>query len=389
MSASFDRTTFEIAASTGAYTVTIETGMVSGPPSGELRSMLSAASVIADRFFFEPGLPSFAASHPIWIEATEYEKSLDRAPALIERMRAAGANRSTPLVAVGGGVIQDISAFVASVYMRGLSWSYVPTTVLAMVDSCIGGKSSINVGPYKNLVGTFHPPEHIYIDPALAESLPRDQFASGLIEAAKICFCRGEDAFNSYLACGPAVDMPTSQLRKLVETSLLAKKHFIEIDEFDKKERLLLNFGHTFGHAIEGASNYGIPHGIAVGIGILCSLAFQRGRGVRFDGVPRVTLFEASDKKHSADRYTLILVNGSGEVQLERMDRTPKLQAALRSAIATTLESYTLGSSIPIFLRTGAYHWATRSACSLPVGTSCICSNRAAAGSPACRSCTR
>ena len=371
MSASSERTRFDIASSTGSYTVTIQCGLMSGPASGDLSTSIAAACVVADRFFTDAGLPSLAASSPIWIEATEYEKSLDRAPALIEQMRASGTTRSTPLIAVGGGVIQDISAFVASVYMRGLSWSYVPTTVLAMVDSCIGGKSSINVGPYKNLVGTFHPPQHIYIDPVLAETLPRDQFASGLIEAAKICFCRGESAFSSYLACGPSVDMPTAQLEQVIRTSLLAKKYFIEIDEFDKKERLLLNFGHTFGHAIEGASNYGIPHGIAVGIGILCSLAFQRARGVRFEGVPRVALFQqhlaamvnklpvlreqlakldlaevlerfASDKKHSAASYTLILVDGSGEVQLERMERTPELQAAVRRAIETTLESYTL-----------------------------------------------
>ncbi len=203
-------------------------------------------------------------------------------------MRRDGANRSTHLVAVGGGVIQDISAFVASVYMRGLAWSYVPTTVLAMVDSCIGGKSSINVGPYKNLVGTFHPPQHIYVDPAYAETLPRDQFASGLIEAAKICFCRGGAAFEGYLSHEPSTTMSTDALEGVILESLHAKKHFIEIDEFDKKERLLLNFGHTFGHALEGASHYGIPHGIGVGLGILCSLAFQRRRGVAYAGAPVV-----------------------------------------------------------------------------------------------------
>ncbi len=369
MSASSERTEFNIESSTGAYSVTIQSGLMSGAASGELSKLFATGSVIADKFFANPGLAGLADSQPIWIEATEYEKSLDRTPGVIEQMRAAGANRSTQLIAIGGGVIQDISAFVASVYMRGLSWSYVPTTVLAMVDSCIGGKSSINVGPYKNLVGTFHPPQHIYIDPAVAETLPRDQFASGLIEAAKICFCRGEAAFSSYLDCSPSVDMPTAQLERVIQASLLAKKHFIEIDEFDKKERLLLNFGHTFGHAIEGASDYGIPHGIAVGVGILCSLAFQRARGIDFATVPRVALFEqhlaamvnklpslreqlakldlaevlerfASDKKHSGTNYTLILVNSQGEVQLERMERTPELRAAVRRAIESTLESY-------------------------------------------------
>ena len=370
MSASSERTEFEISSSAGSYTVTIQAGLMTGS-TGQGPDVSSSASVIADKFFVDHDLPSLREARPIWIEATEYEKSLERTPGVIEQMRASGVNRSSPLVAVGGGVIQDISAFVASVYMRGLSWSYVPTTVLAMVDSCIGGKSSINVGPYKNLVGTFHPPRHIYIDPALAESLPRDQFASGLIEAAKICFCRGEAAFESYLACGPSVDMPTGRLEQVIQTSLLAKKYFIEIDEFDKKERLLLNFGHTFGHAIEGASNYGIPHGIAVGIGILCSFAFQRGRGVDFSGVHRVALFKehldsmvstmpglreqvaaldlgevlerfASDKKHSTDNYTLILVGSQGDVRLERIARTQELQAAVRQAIETTLESYSL-----------------------------------------------
>lgn len=368
MSASSERSEFAISSSTGSYTVMIQTGLVSGS-AGHEPGISASGSVIADRYFHDHDLAALREAHPIWIEATEREKSLERTPGVIEQMRASGANRSTPLVAVGGGVIQDIAAFVASVYMRGLSWSYAPTTVLAMVDSCIGGKSSINVGPYKNLVGTFHPPQHIYIDPGLAQTLPRDQFASGLIEAAKICFCRGEADFQAYLACGPTVDMPADRLERLIRTSLLAKKYFIEIDEFDKKERLLLNFGHTFGHAIEGASNYGIPHGIAVGVGILCSLAFQRARGIDFSAVTRVALFEehlnslvstmpglreqlasldlaevlerfASDKKHSAANYTLILVDGQGEVQLERIPRTS--DAEVRHAIETTLESYSL-----------------------------------------------
>jgi 3-dehydroquinate synthase len=171
---------FSISSSTGSYDVAVRQGLFA-----EMIDHLQRPTYIADAFFESRFTPDHT---PIFLEATETEKSLDRAPALIETMRSRGANRGTLLVAIGGGVIQDIAAFAASVYMRGLSWSYIPTTVLAMVDSCIGGKSSINVGPYKNLVGTFHPPSHIYIDPSLAETLPRDQFASGLIEAAKICF---------------------------------------------------------------------------------------------------------------------------------------------------------------------------------------------------------
>ncbi|WP_213805856.1 3-dehydroquinate synthase [Granulicella sp. dw_53] len=356
---------FSVASSTGSYQVTI-----AADSFASTLASLESPHLIADEFF-RLNLPNLAHP-PILLEATEQAKSLDRSPALIEALRIAGANRNSQLVALGGGVIQDISAFIASIYMRGLSWTYIPTTVLAMVDSCIGGKSSINVGPYKNLVGTFHPPQTILIDPTLARTLPPEQFASGLIEAAKICFCRGPESFSSYLASNPSPNMPTSALEQVTLSSLLAKKHFIEIDEFDRNERLLLNFGHTFGHALEGASHYAIPHGIAVGLGILCASAFQRNRGINLASIPKVQQLEshlttliqtlpnlpthlrdldldldevlqrlASDKKHSTTQYTLILLNASGDVSLERINRTPQLEADLRQAIAATIDTHT------------------------------------------------
>jgi len=347
----------------GSYEVHVATGNFA-----EKLSRIEDVHILADAFF----RPHFAnhPAQPIFIEATEHAKSLDQIPALIEQLRANGANRQTHLVVIGGGVLQDIATFVASVYMRGIAWSYDPTTVLAMVDSCIGGKSSINVGPYKNLIGTFHTPNPILIDPTLAETLPRDQFASGLIEAAKITFCRGPEAFAAHLATNPSTSMTTASLEALVINSLQSKKHFIEIDEFDKKERLLLNFGHTFGHAIEGASHYGIPHGIAVGLGIVCSFNFQRSRNVDYTNAPIVAQFEqhlddmirelpalatelrklqlpdilnrfASDKKHTSAAYTLILAAQSGSVVLEQIPRSTQLDRDLERAIASTIDTYT------------------------------------------------
>ena len=267
---------FSVTCSTGSYDVTVAAGLFAQAAEWPANSILLADEFLASQ------LPTLPRS-PILIPALESNKSLEQLPPLIEQLRRAGVDRGTTLIAVGGGIIQDIAAFAASVYMRGLDWIYVPTTVLAMVDSCIGGKSSINVGPYKNLVGTFHPPQHIRIDPLLASTLPPEQFAGGLVEAAKICFCRGPQSFARYLSQTPAPLMSPAALEQVILESLQAKKHFIEIDEFDKKERLLLNFGHTFGHALEGASNYGIPHGIAVALGILCSFAFQRQRGIQTD----------------------------------------------------------------------------------------------------------
>jgi 3-dehydroquinate synthase len=353
---------FSIQSSTGSYSVTVEACAWS-----RWAAERATATAIADEFF-RATYPA-SASKPVFVEAVETNKALEASPALIEQMRRGGANRSTELLAVGGGIIQDLSAFVASVYMRGLRWSYVPTTVLAMVDSCIGGKSSINVGPYKNLVGTFHSPEAVLIDPEFIRTLPVDQRASGLIEAVKICYCRSEEAFAKHLSYAPSVHMQADALEGLIVNSLLSKKWFIEIDEFDKKERLLLNFGHTFGHAMEGASHFGIAHGIAVGLGIECAIAFQQASGVDYVSIPRVAQLQqhlreliasdasvadqlrklpvddvmerfGSDKKHGSDFYTLILIAPEGNVVLQRLPRTEETLRRVRDAIKTTIEAY-------------------------------------------------
>lgn len=363
MSASSDlASSFEITSSTGRYMVEIETGSF----DRNLQRFPNAI-VVADQFF----APRMARTgvNALFVEATETNKSLGASPAIIENIRKSGANRQTELVAVGGGIIQDLSAFIASVYMRGLTWSYVPTTVLAMVDSCIGGKSSINVGPYKNLVGTIHPPQRVLLDPSLAQTLPDDQKASGLIEAAKICFCRGAESFARHVSYAPSVHMDTGALERLIVNSLQAKKWFIEVDEFDKKERLLLNLGHTFGHAIEGASHFAVSHGIAVGLGILCALEFARLQGVNYVGVAQVRSLEdhlhamisevpelpkplssmdvndvierfGSDKKHGPGHFTLILIEPNGAVVLRKMERSSRVVSDVERAINVVVTRY-------------------------------------------------
>ena len=360
---------FDISASTGSYSVQIESGTFASRLAERQQDV-----VIADRFYHDILPPLVTSSRAVlYYKASESIKSLDAAPDLIERLRRSGANRQTQFIAIGGGVIQDLTAFAASIYMRGVQWIYIPTTILGMVDSCIGGKSSINVGPYKNLVGTFHPPLSVFIDPALARTLPFDQQASGIIEAAKICFCRSPESFRSYLDCNPHPGMETASLANLISHSLRAKKWFIEIDEFDQNERLLLNFGHTFGHAIEGASNYGISHGIAVGLGILCALAFVRQSSGNssdpYSEAPAVheledhlhTIFRSvpnlsselaglslndvmerfeSDKKHKQDSYVLILVNLDGKVVLKKIQKSTESARRIRNAIESIVGIY-------------------------------------------------
>ena len=359
---------FNICSSNGSYPVHIQEGSLAALLTSCQQDIIVADDYFASNLFLNSDL----ARAVLLFKATEKTKSLNFAPILIEQLRRAGATRQTRLVAIGGGVIQDLTAFAASIYMRGVSWIFIPTTILAMVDSCIGGKSAINVGPYKNLVGNFHPPAAVFVDPVLAVTLPLDQQASGIIEAAKICFCRGPEAFHRYLAFGPTPGMETVKLTSLISHSLQAKKWFIEIDEFDSKERLLLNFGHTFGHAIEGASDYTISHGLAVGLGMLCAFEFVRQSVTNEDPYSRspmvrdleehlaallhsvfalperlasLSLEDAlerfeSDKKHNAENYVLILAKPSGQVAIQRIPKSPETRERVRTSIKKVMESY-------------------------------------------------
>ena len=353
---------FEIQSSTGSYRVTIENGLFQKVVDSAAQK--TGLIFIADEYF----LPVFqkAGVDAITLASAETTKSLDAMPAIITEMRRRGANRQTELLAIGGGIVQDVAAFVASVFMRGIAWKYVPTTVLAMADSCIGGKSSINVGPYKNLVGTFHPPLEILIDPLLTDSLTPEQRSAGLIEAAKICYCRGEREFADYLAFEAGPHMPGEALEPLLTTSLMSKKWFIETDEFDQAERLLLNFGHTFGHAIEGAAHFRISHGIAVAVGILCALEYRKAAGD--PDTPRVIALEThmhhlasaspglkaelealsvtdiverfqADKKHNATHYTLILPSAEGNIALTRHEKSDPVRQRIGAAVTAAIGS--------------------------------------------------
>jgi 3-dehydroquinate synthase len=351
---------FEIKSDGGSYTVAIERGALAAR-GHELRAGL----VIADEYFAQAlralDIPA------ICLPGTETTKSLDEIGGVIVQMRQLGATRGTHLWAIGGGAIQDAACFIASIYMRGIDWTYLPTTLLGMVDSCIGGKSSINVGQYKNIVGTYHAPRTVLIDPALIETLPAEQQVAGLIEAAKICFCRGPDIFSAYLSHDPSHGRPPAAFEPVIALSLGAKKWFIEIDEFDRAERLLLNLGHTFGHALEGASGYRLSHGVAVGVGILCAQALStallgsapggstadfgqhvRGLLAQVPDLPKIlrdinapaTLDRIkADKKHETAHYRFVTFDSGGAVQLIRLPRTEATDTAVTAALRETLES--------------------------------------------------
>lgn len=214
------------------------------------------------------------------IEAVEENKTIETALGICEKMTAIPAKRNATLISIGGGIIQDITGFAANILYRGIRWIFVPTTLLAQCDSCIGGKTSLNYHCYKNLLGTFYPPDEIYICPRFVNTLTQADFESGMGEVIKFNLMRGREGFAHITdQMTQLMERDGDAIENVIRYSLSFKKPFIERDEFDRGERLKLNFAHTFGHAVETVTQYKIPHGTAVAIGMIManSIAVKRG----------------------------------------------------------------------------------------------------------------
>ncbi len=196
------------------------------------------------------------------IDATEKTKSYDYLPIVMDKILSKSFTRKNKLTAIGGGITQDIVSFISSILFRGVDWIFLPTTLLAQGDSCIGGKTSINYRNYKNQLGNFNPPNKIIICNEFLDSLNTEDIQSGLGEMLHFYLVSGQDDFNFYK------DNYLTSKQSVIKRCLEIKKGFVERDEFDKGERLLLNYGHTFGHAIESIIEYKYPHGICVCFGM-------------------------------------------------------------------------------------------------------------------------
>jgi 3-dehydroquinate synthase len=214
----------------------------------------------------------------LFVEAREINKNLRLIEDIMVELSTKGMTKNDELVVIGGGFLQDIGTLVASLYMRGVKWKYVPTTLAAMGDSCIGGKSSINAGEVKNLVGNFYPPKAVFIDPLFVTTLPELEIVAGISEIMKICFARSKDHFVecTKILSNWQAHQDKNSLSDLIQLSLNCKRYFVVEDEFDTGLRKLLNFGHSFGHALEAATNFSIPHGVAVLIGMIAACNHPR-----------------------------------------------------------------------------------------------------------------
>ncbi len=291
------------------------------------------------------------------VEAAEANKTLGFCEKTIRELIKRNIKKNNARVAIGGGIIQDITAFISCILFRGIEWFFFPTTLLGQGDSCIGSKSSINVGDYKNQLGTFYPPSRIFIDTAFLKTLPVGEIKSGIGEMLHFYFIAGSEEAENICNDYEQLFEDRSLLKRYIRASLEIKKKVIEIDEYDRNERNLFNYGHTFGHAIEAVSAYGVPHGQAVTMGMdianFVSLKLGSLDGKNFDRMHRVLVknmpafqlkedriddyFKAlsKDKKNIGGRLGCILTSGPGKMRKEQLD----LDDGLKGMILSYFES--------------------------------------------------
>ena len=217
----------------------------------------------------------------IIFQVSEDEKNLDGVQKIYDEIIKLSPKKNLEIISIGGGIIQDISGFVASTLYRGVKWTFIPTTLLAQDDSCIGAKTSLNYKNYKNLIGTFYPPAEIYISLQFLETLGEADYASGVGEMAKLHLLSGKsNAADFFNAINKIFQCDKTTLISLIKKCLEIKKSYIEEDEFDAGRRNLLNYGHCFGHAIESSTNFAIPHGQAVTLGMISANIAAKNRKI-------------------------------------------------------------------------------------------------------------
>lgn len=280
-----------------------------------------------------------------YFEAVEKNKTLDGVNKYVYFLLDNGIQKQDKVVVIGGGLVQDIGSFTSHIIKRGIDWVFVPTTLLSMVDSCIGAKSGINIGGFKNQVGSFHPPIEIYINISFLDTLSEIDLINGIGEIVKHALIKGGVFF-------PNLEKNSKVTEDVVYKSLLIKKEIVEKDELEKNIRKLLNYGHTFGHALEGYTKNKIPHGLGVLMGMDLANFISMKRGIllkeeflrihnfikKFISVERFPIddvdlyikFLKTDKKVVGDEVDAILCKGIGKISVVRLKFDGKLKRDIK-----------------------------------------------------------
>jgi len=356
-----------VAHALGRYPVYVETGVLGrlGPLLAEHlagRRVAMIADAAVHRLYRDGRLgPVGWSGEALTFEPGEESKTRDEWARLTDELLRRGFGRDSGIVALGGGVAGDLAGFVAATYLRGVPYVQVPTTLLAMLDASVGGKTGVDTAEGKNLIGAFHPPAAVIADPAALATLPERDFRGGLAEAVK----HGVVADAAYFAwiereADALLRRDLSALERLVRRSVEIKAEVVSADEREGGRRAILNAGHTVAHALERASAYRVPHGEAVALGLVAEAALAEELGVASPGLgariaalltrlglpvrlasplppDAIVPAMASDKKNRAGTIRFALPRAVGAMGGETEWTVAAPERAIRKALASIL----------------------------------------------------
>lgn len=286
--------------------------------------------IIFDNILYTPELDKYRCIQ--LYNVTEQTKDFNNISTIINSI-IGKFNKKNKLIAIGGGITQDVVGFISSILFRGVEWIFYPTTLLAQGDSCIGGKTSINFNTYKNQLGNFYPPYKVIVCNEFLDTLTKIDIKSGLGEMLHFFLVSSKADYDFFIK-------NQHDFKKLTTRCLDIKRSYIEIDEFDKNERLILNYGHTFGHAIEAVTNNEIAHGIAVSVGMDVAnfISYKKGYityelfkriqktlssiyyDVKLPNTEQLIIALKKDKKNISNKLNCVLTKGPGNMFLEEVE---------------------------------------------------------------------
>ena len=281
----------------------------------------------------------------VTLPAGEAHKNLETVNQLWHRFLEAGLDRKSTVIALGGGVVSDLAGFAASTYMRGINWIALPTTLLAMADAALGGKTGFDLPEGKNLIGSFYPPRLVLADPHMLTTLPERELRSGMAEVVKHGIIADPNLFH---LCARGLDWVKENLEQIVKRAMAVKIQIIEDDPYERGFRAALNLGHTVGHAVELVSGFELIHGESIAIGLVTEARYAERIGLAPSGLadqiastisalglpteipanlPREDLLRAMrvDKKKSAQSIRFALPTPIGHVELEYVTELEKV----------------------------------------------------------------
>ena len=329
-----------------SYDIELSRGALSR--AGELIPMQRKVLVVTDSgvpAVYADTVASFAKEAvKVVIPRGEESKCFERLQQILAAMLDAGFTRHDAVVAVGGGVVGDLAGFAASMYMRGIDFYNIPTTLLSQVDSSIGGKTAVDFHGYKNVIGAFYQPKKVIIDPDVLKTLDKRQVAAGMAEAIKMSLTSDAEMFRML----EEADDIYADIDTVIEKALLIKKHVVECDEKEAGLRKILNFGHTVGHGIETQQAGALYHGECVALGMLpmCSdevrarlLPVLKKAGLPTelilceDDLREVMTAVSHDKKSAVGGVDAVLVNAPGSFEIKKLT-LPEIEEKTKAIFA-------------------------------------------------------